>query len=73
MSFTIYTIAEAAEILEIGKETLRNRVENAGFIHHKVGNIELITEDEIEKLREFGKPKQGRPPKRKGGVSSDVA
>ena len=66
MAFTIYTIAEAAKDLKIGKETLRNWVEHAGLIHHKVGNIELITGDEIEILQKLEKPKVGRPFKGKG-------
>ncbi len=65
MAFIIYTIAEAAKDLKIGKETLRNWIGHAGLISHKVGNIDLITGDEIEILKNMEKPKAGRPSKGK--------
>lgn len=64
MAFSIHTIAEIAKDFQIGKETLRNRIRNANLTIHKVGNIELITGDEIEILKEI-EPKKGRPPKRR--------
>ena len=65
MAFSIHTIAEAARELRIGKETLRNRIRSADLTPHKVGNIELITGDEIEILKNMEKPKVGRPLKRR--------
>ena len=65
MAFSIHTIAEIAKDFQIGKETLRNRIRSAGLTPHKVGNIELITGDEIEILKNMEEPKVGRPPKRR--------
>ena len=65
MAFSIHTISEAAKEFRIGKETLRKRIKSANLIPHKVGNIELITGDEIEILKNMEEPKVGRPPKRR--------
>jgi len=65
MAFSIHTMAEAAQGLHIGKETLRNRIRAAKLTVHKVGKLELITGDEIELLKQMGEPKKGRPPKRR--------
>lgn len=65
MAFSIHTIAEVAKEFRIGKETLRNRIRSANLVPHKVGNVELITGDEIEILKKREEPKAGRPPKMK--------
>ena len=65
MAFTLYTMAEAAKELNIQKETLRNRVRTAKLGIHKVGSLDVITEDDLKVLKEMGEPKRG--PKPKGG------
>lgn len=65
MAFTLYTIAEAAKELKVKKETLRNRVKTANLAIHKVGSLGVITEDDLEVLKEMGEPKKGRHPKNK--------
>ena len=64
MAFTLYTMAEAAKELKIQKETLRNRVKTAKLGIHKVGLLDVITEDDLKVLKEMGEPKRGRHPKK---------
>lgn len=63
MAFALYTMAEAAQRLNIKKETLRNRVKEAKFSIHKVGSLDVITKDDLDLLEEMGEPKKGRRPK----------
>ena len=65
MEFTFHTIAEAASEFGIGKETLRKRIRSANLIPHKVGNIELVTGDQIAILKNMPEPELGRRPKRR--------
>ncbi len=66
MSFSIHSIAEASKDLGVGKETLRKRIRSACLVTHKIGNVELITGDELEILKNMQEPRVGRP--RKGGT-----
>jgi len=59
-------MAEAAQYLNIKKETLRNRVKAAKLSIHKVGSQGVITKDDLDLLEEMGEPKKGRRPKQRG-------
>ncbi len=63
MTFALYTIAEAAQHLNIKKATLRNRVKAAELSIHKVGSQDVITKDVLDLLEEMGDPEKGRRPK----------
>ncbi len=64
MAFSIHTLTEAAKEFGIGKEALRNRIKIANLTPHKVGNMELITGDELVILKNMPKPTVGRPTKK---------
>ncbi|MCX6010831.1 MAG: hypothetical protein NT134_00955 [Chloroflexi bacterium] len=60
-------MAEAAKELKIKKPTLRYRVKaavkTAKLGIHKVGSLDVITEDDLKVLKEMGEPPRGRKPK----------
>ena len=68
MTFALYTMAEAAQHLNIKKETLRNRVKAAKLGIHKVGSLDVITKDDLDLLEEMGEPRKGRRPKQGGKI-----
>jgi hypothetical protein len=65
MALTLYTMNEAAGELRIKKATLRNRVRTINVPTLKIGNTELITGDELNKLRPIGNPQKGSPLKKR--------
>ena len=68
MAFVLYSIAEATQRYNTEadstcrEETLRNRMKTAGLMIHKIGNLDLIAEDELIRLIHMEPPKKGRPP-----------
>ena len=64
-TFILYTMAEVAQLFNIEKETLRNRIKAAELTIHKVGKLDLITEDELNRLKKIPEPPRGRPAKRR--------
>lgn len=66
MGFTIeiYAIGDAAKKLEIGKETLRKWARDAGLTLRKAGNVELITGDELDMVKNMERRGAGRPSKK---------
>ena len=68
MTFALYTMAEAAQYLNIKKETLRNRVKADKFSIHKIGSLDVITKDDLDLLEEMGEPPKGRRPKPRGKI-----
>ena len=69
MAFVLYTMTEAAEKFNektgcsFREETLRNRMKAASLTIHKVGNIDLVAEDDLLRLTSMRPPRRGRPPK----------
>jgi len=64
-TLTLYTIAEAAEYLNLKKETLRARMKKTKISVHRVGTQDVITKDSLETLEKMGEPEKGRPSKHK--------
>ena len=68
MTFALYTMAEAAQHLNIKKETLRNRVKVAELSIHKVVTQDVITKDDHDRPEEMGEPPKRRRPKQRGKI-----
>jgi len=70
MAFVLYTIGEATQQFNhemksnYKEETLRNRMKAASLTIHRVGNLDLIAKDDLNRLMDMEEPKRGRPPKR---------
>lgn len=68
MAFILYTIPEATKryneetVSACRDETFRNRMKAAQLTIHKVGNLDLITEEDLNRLIHTSPPKRGRPP-----------
>ncbi len=69
MAFVLYTMAEATQEFNektggsYREETLRNRMKAVSLTIHKVGNIDLVAEDDLLRLISMRPPRRGRPPK----------
>lgn len=69
MPLILYTMPEAARYfndekkLNITEETLRNRMKSASLTIYKIGNLDLVTRDDVDRLMEMEEPKRGRPTK----------
>lgn len=72
MPFVLYTISEAAEVFNreaqtnYDEETIRNRLRAAELTIYEIGNIHLVSRDDIMRLKGMPEPKKGRPAKTKG-------
>lgn len=70
MPLILYTMPEATEYfneetkLNIREETLRNRLRSATLPIHRVGNLDLVARDDINRLIDMPEPRKGRPPKK---------
>lgn len=70
MAFVLYTMPEATQRfndkrkVNYREETLRNRLRAAGLTIHRVSNLDLVAEEDLNRLINMGLPKRGRPPKR---------
>ena len=70
MPLILYTMPEATRYfndekhLNITEETLRNRMKSAYLTIYKVGNLDLVTQDDIDRLMDTPEPKRGRPTKK---------
>lgn len=71
MPFVLYTMPEAAEWfghethVNYCEETIRNRLKAAKLTIHKVGNLDLVAEEDLKRLKGTSEPKIGRPRLRK--------
>lgn len=62
MSEKLYTTAEAAKYLGLSVSALKNHIYEVGDLHgHKVGNVLLFTQAELDRFRREKRPR-GRPP-----------
>ena len=70
MAFVLYTMPEATEYfnsktrLSYKEETIRNQLRAMRLTIHKVGNLDLVAEEDLKRLINMPRPKRGRPPKR---------
>ncbi|HEY3434430.1 MAG TPA: hypothetical protein VGK41_02145 [Solirubrobacterales bacterium] len=64
----VRTLAQAAEELGLGKETLRTQWRRGRFAAREVGSVLLTTVDEIERYRRESLGQAGRPPKLVSGA-----
>jgi excisionase family DNA binding protein len=51
MTSSILTLAEAAESLGLASSTLRHQIRNGRLVAHKLGNLYIIEEAEVERYR----------------------
>ena len=71
MPFTLYTMPEATERfnrethLSYKEETIRNQLKTAQLTIHKVGNLDLVSEEDLRRLINMPRPKRGRPHKKR--------
>ena len=72
MPLILYTMPEATQHyntqqykdetqLYIREETLRNRMKAAHLTIHKVGKLDLVAKDDLDKLMDMPEPRKGRP------------
>lgn len=72
MPFVLYTIREATAVFNreaekhYDEETIRNRLRSAGLTIHEVGDLHLVSHDDLMRLRDMREPKRGRPSKIRG-------
>lgn len=75
MPFVLYTIPEATAVFnreaktDYDEETIRNRLRVADLTIYEIGNIHLVSHDDIMRLKDMPEPKRGRPPKTRGNKS----
>lgn len=69
MVLILYTMPEATQYfndethLNIREETLRNRMKSVHLTIHKVGKLDLVIKDDVDRLISMPEPRKGRPPK----------
>ena len=60
MDKPFYTVKEAAEILNLAEQTVRDYLSDGRLVGDKIANSRIIYKEEIEKQLELRRPKKQR-------------